>query len=246
MAYSPSNVSQLNYGAATSTGQRPSSFMGGGRSYGTSRVPDPRKKYKFAGPGYGPLTGAVRAPGAPEVDGLPMDLMQMPMFTGDPVGDQAAQANFLANAANMARFTEGLRMHGDQMAEVGDAYKGYISEAEARKQDFLGEQEAKYLATGMTPFTSRGGNMKAMWETEAERPVQQLRDMALQEKMKARQSYINYISSASNAAPNIANLSAAAGRAGAGGGYNFPRGNWSKGKMKRYLRKLFGKKYKFG
>ena len=108
------------------------------------------------------MTGAVRAPGAPEVDGLPMDLMQMPMFTGDPVGDQAAQANFLANAANMARFTEGLRMHGDQMAEVGDAYKGYISEAEARKQDFLGEQEAKYLATGMTPFTSRGGNMKAM------------------------------------------------------------------------------------
>ena len=69
--------------------------------------------------------------------------------------------------------------------------------------------------------------------------------MALQEKMKARQSYINYISSASNAAPNIANLSAAAGRAGAGGGYNFPRGNWSKSKMKRYLRKLFGKKYKF-
>jgi hypothetical protein len=250
MAIAPQNVSQVRYGMSARPQPR-SSAIGHQAIIGSlmrrqpsppsvSRVPNSRQRYKFAGPGYGPLTGSMRAPGAPRVEGLPMDLIQRPMFTGDPVGDRAAQAQFLADTANMARFTEGLRMHRDQMAEGEDAYKGYISEAEARKQDFLGQKKADYLSRGLTPFTSRSGNMEAMWETEADRPVQQLRDMALQEKRSRRQAYIDFVTSISQPGPNIENLALAAEKAGQGGGYGMPAYSWGKGKMKRYLKKLFG------
>jgi hypothetical protein len=250
MAIAPQNVSQVRYGMSSQPQHR-SSAIGHQARIGmlmrrqpgppsVSRVPNSRQRYKFAGPGYGPLAGSMRAPGAPRVEGLPMDLIQRPMFTGDPVGDRAAQAQHLSDIANMARFTEGLRMHRDQMSEGEDAYKGYISEAEARKQDFLGQKKADYLSRGLTPFTSRSGNMEAMWETEADRPVQQLRDMALQEKRSRRQAYIDFVSSISQPGPNIDNLTAAAEKAGEGGGYVMPGLNWSRGQWKRYRKKFFG------